>query len=400
MPNRRLLLCLGTTQALNASAMPISFIAGSLAAVSIAGNNGRFAGAPLFISLTTAAVITFFLGKKLGHWGYRVSLLSACLLGMAGNAMAAWGAWQNSLPVFLLAFAGNGAAFGLTSFARYAAAEISEPEFKGRAIGLVVLGSTLGAIAGPWLVSLGGQWAEALHAPKAIGPWVVAILIYALAWLNLFLFLKPDIRSGKPARGPAGPNPHSAWKIIRKPEIALTLLAGMSAQGAMAFIMSITPLHMHACHYPMTSISWVLSSHFLGMFGLSVLSGWLADKMGKKTSIAMGSVVLILSCWLAPRADSLLPLMLALFLLGWGWNLCFLGVSATLAATVTDEFRSRVQGVQESLINAASSLSSLMSGLAFATLGYGAMSAVGFALSVLPALVWLRDRRDSPPAKA
>lgn len=415
------LLVLAIAQALNASAMPIGFIAGSLTAVSLAGGNERFAGMPAFISLMAASVCTFYAGKRVAFLGYRRILQIAGLLGVMGFALAAYAATHRHLVGLLLAYAMTGPALGLFGFARFAAAEGVAENQKARAMGKVVLGSTVGAILGPWLITLGETLFAGVGLNPALGPWVLGCLLYALATANITWFLPTAVQAGQAAQ--AGQNKaakagqtaktvqatqaHAAtpslerdvMDLLRNPRIALALLAGVAAQAAMVFIMAITPLHMRHCHQSTQDISWVLSAHFLGMFAMSFISGWLADIFGRPKAMALGSLILLASCVLAPFASTVPLLMLALFLLGWGWSLCFMGVSATMLDGLSAGERGRLQGVNEALLNFSSSLASLLSGVAFAAFGYTGMAAVGFGISLLPLLSFAYQLRVKQLAK-
>jgi predicted MFS family arabinose efflux permease len=407
------LLVLAIAQALNASAMPIGFIAGSLTAVSLAGGNERFAGMPAFISLMAASVCTFYAGKRVAFLGYRRILQIAGLLGVMGFALAAYAATHGHLVGLLLAYAMTGPALGLFGFARFAAAEGVDENQKARAMGKVVLGSTVGAILGPWLITLGETLFAGVGLNPALGPWVLGCLLYALATANITWFLPTAVQDGQAAQGGQtaktvqathvhAPDPsleRDVMALLRNPRIALALLAGVAAQAAMVFIMAITPLHMRHCHQSTQDISWVLSAHFLGMFAMSFISGWLADIFGRPKAMALGSLILLASCVLAPFASTVPLLMLALFLLGWGWSLCFMGVSATMLDGLAPGERGRLQGVNEALLNFSSSLASLLSGVAFAAFGYTGMAAVGFGISLLPLLSFAYQLRVKQLAK-
>jgi MFS family permease len=73
------------------------------------------------------------------------------------------------------------------------------------------------------------------------------------------------------------------------------------------------------------SISLVIGAHTFGMFAFSVISGRLADRHGRVPVIAAGSAALILACLAAPLSPDVLPLAASLFLLGLGWNFCYVG---------------------------------------------------------------------------
>src|SRR5439155_1409512 len=78
------------------------------------------------------------------------------------------------------------------------------------------------------------------------------------------------------------------------------------------------------------------------------------------------------------------PLTVALFLLGLGWNLCYVGGSSLLADQLSPAERARTQGFNDLLIGLASAAGSLGSGIVFATIGYNAMGLVGAATALIP----------------
>jgi MFS family permease len=86
-----------------------------------------------------------------------------------------------------LAFGSGGAAILL---ARYAAAELSLPEQRGRATSRVV--TTVGAVAGPNLLAPAGSAAHAVGLPPLTGLYVVAPVMFACAAGILFTLLRPD----------------------------------------------------------------------------------------------------------------------------------------------------------------------------------------------------------------
>ena len=74
----------------------------------------------------------------------------------------------------------------------------------------------------------------------------------------------------------------------------------------------------------------LLLAHVVGMFGLSIVTGWLTDRWGQRATIGLGGLLLIASCALAPQNPDTLPLAVSLFLLGLGWNMCFVSGSSLL----------------------------------------------------------------------
>jgi len=155
-------------------------------------------------------------------------------------------------------------------------------------------------------------------------------------------------------------------------------------------LMSMTSLHMRGHQHSLGDISLVISSHTLGMYGPSLFSGRLVDRWDRVRIIALGAALLLLACLLAPLSPDVLPIGVALFLLGLGWNFCYVAGGTLLTDALTPAERSRGQGATDLLINLVSAASSLGSGLLFAGLGYLLITWVGFLLALVPLVLALR----------
>jgi len=97
-----------------------------------------------------------------------------------------------------------------------------------------------------------------------------------------------------------------------------------------------------------------------------------------------GGAVLVLACLAATLSPQVVPLTVALFLLGLGWNLCYVGGSSLLADQLAPQERARTQGFNDLLIGLASAAGSLGSGIVFAGIGYNAMGLVSAATALIP----------------
>jgi hypothetical protein len=86
-----------------------------------------------------------------------------------------------------------------------------------------------------------------------------------------------------------------------------------------------------------------------------------------------------------PERDEIL--FVALFLLGWGWNLGFVAGSAMLSAGVELAARARVQGLADAVIWTTSAVASLGSGAIVAAAGFSTLGFLGVAFVLAP--VWL-----------
>ncbi len=131
------------------------------------------------------------------------------------------------------------------------------------------------------------------------------------------------------------------------------------------------------------------------MFALSPVSGRLTDRFGAVPTIFAGTAVLATASLLAAAApaEGGVVLLLALFLLGWGWNLGFVAGSAMLSQHLELHERTRVQGLADALIWSSSAAASLGSGLIMAAVGYTALGILGAGMVVIPVLALRAQRR-------
>jgi MFS family permease len=152
----------------------------------------------------------------------------------------------------------------------------------------------------------------------------------------------------------------------------------------MVTVMVITSLHMKTHQHALTDISLVISAHTFGMFAFSFLSGRLTDRWGRAPVILTGAGLLVLACTLAPLSPGVLPLSASLFLLGLGWNFCYVGGSALLSDQLSPAERAKVQGANDFVIGLATAAASLVSGLIFASVGFAVIGIMGALISLLP----------------
>lgn len=118
----------------------------------------------------------------------------------------------------------------------------------------------------------------------------------------------------------------------------------------------------------MRRVGLVLGVHTAGMFALSPLSGWAVDRFGTRLVIFTGlgtlaAWVLLIIAW--PSAEgAVMPV--ALFLLGYGWNLGLVGGSSLLAHEADVPLQMRMQGFVDTVGWGASALGTVGSGVLFA----------------------------------
>lgn len=364
--------------------------AGSIAGATIGAILGEelsgrtaLAGLPGAVYVLGSALAAYPMARFMERTGRRVGLTLGFGLGIVGALIAGLAVMAHSFPGFLAGFALMGASQGATNLARYAAAEMYPLEGRARAISIVVWGGTVGAVTGPYVVRL----AETLHWDPLSSSWFVSAALFTVGSLLFTLFLHPDpgtlaVQMGEVAATTERVRPYRQILSQRRTQVAITAM--VVGQLVMVMIMAITSVHMKAHGHLLGDVSIVISAHTLGMFGLSVVSGRLADNFGRAPTIVAGVGLLALACLIAPLSQNTYLIALALFLLGLGWNFCYVAGAALLTDALTLAERGRIQGSSDTLVGVVSAVGNLGSGIVFASLGYTLMGWVSFAITLVP----------------
>jgi MFS family permease len=375
----------------------------SIVGAQISGNPA-WAGLPAAVFTLGTALSAYLLGFAMDRFGRRIGMVIGLVIGLLGAVLSAGAIGVASFPIFLAGMAFSGAARAALQLGRFAAAEVHPPEQRGRAISNVVIGGTVGAVLGPWLAGPMDQWATGAGYAEMVGPYIASFVLIALATLVVFILLRPDPRElGRevarlyPESLPNEGRIRTMSQIIRVPAAAVAIVAMVVGQTVMVMLMGITALHMKDYGHALIDVSLVISAHTFGMYAFSIFSGQLADRWGRGPVILIGAGGLVLASLLAPLSPEVIPLAAALFLLGLGWNFCYVGGSSLLADQLNHLERAKTQGFNDLLVGLATAIGSFISGLIFAALGYGMVGAIGIALSLIPLGMtlwwWVGQRR-------
>jgi len=368
------------------------------------GNHASYAGVPSAVYLLGGAFAASAWGYLMDRIGRRNGIVLGLIIGVLGNALVLYAISISSFLLFLLGMVMMGITNAAVVLGRFAAAEVNPPAQRGAAISNVVLGGTFGAVFGPLLVGPMGTFAHSLGMDELAGAYIATLALFAIASVVVLIGLRPDPRDlGRElaARYPEE-TPHGATRplleIFRQPAALTAVTAMVLGQVVMVAIMVITSLHMRGHNHNLRDISAVIASHTFGMYAFSVISGRLSDKWGRGRVILAGSLILLLACIAAPLSPNVLPLAVALFLLGLGWNFCFVGGSALLADQLSPAERGSSQGTNDLLVGLASATGSLGSGFLFAASNYTIIAIASGVIALVPlamSLLWVRKTRTA-----
>lgn len=357
------------------------------------GGGSAWAGVPSAVYLLGGAFAASAWGYLMDRLGRRNGISLGLAIGVVGTGLVIYSIDHGLLVGFLFGMLLMGVANSAIVLGRFAAAEVNPPDRRGSAISTVVLGGTFGSVFGPLIVGPTGTLVKSFGMDELSGAYAASLILFGLAALLVFVALRPDPRevglevSRLYPHINADDQARPIFTILRQPQAFAALMAMVLGQVVMVAVMVITSLHMKDHDHMLTDIATVISAHTFGMYAFSVVSGWLVDKWGRAQVILTGSVVLLLSCLTAPLSPDVLPLAVSLFLLGLGWNFCFVGGSTLLADQLSPAERARTQGTNDLLVGLASAIGSLTAGITFAALGYALVVAVGAGLSLIPIIL-------------
>lgn len=378
---------------------------GTLVATRIHGD-ATLGGVPTAAATIGTATAAGFLSGLMLRVGRRKGLLGGLAISLVGAMLAVSAVIVESIVLLLAASILTGFANGVGNLGRYIAADLVAPERRASAIGTVVWGATIGAVSGPNLVAPAGVLAESIGLPELAGAYILTVGFIGLAGLLAFVMLRPEPYAlAHPSAVTTRPDHEAAplaSALLLRPAVLVALVTLVVGQVVMVLIMTMTPIHLMDHGHGLATIGFVLSAHTFGMFALSPISGRLTDRFGSPAIIAAGlgtlGVAAVLSALAPPDGGTLLTL--ALFLLGYGWNLGFVGGSALLTRDLALGERTRVQGLADGMIWSSAAVASLFSGVIVAGTSYTALGFIGLALVVPPAVLLFLRRSVVAPAPA
>ena len=400
-PSRRtkLLVTLFVAQVCGSTAHSMSMAVGSIMAATITGTNTA-SGLPVGVAALGAALASWPLARWMARSGRRPGLALGYALGGVGTVLGMIGVTVHNFSLFLLGMTLFGLGSTSNLLARYAAADVSSGARRGRAMGLIVWGSTGGSIIGPNLLAPALALGNALGIDRTASAFLISVAGYGAAALLIELFLRPDplavarrLQSDAEPGRPLAP-PRSLGAILGDVRVQIALATLTVGQFVMISTTSTSPVYLHDQGHPVQIIGVAVSLHLGGMYVTSPLSGWLADRFGRLPTIGAGALLLIGATLLAgfvPGTDATL-VILGIFLNGVGWNMSFVAGSALLTDALSPTERASTQGLADLVMSLMGALGSSAGGMILGVWGFTILSVVGAALVLAPLAVTLLRR--------
>ena len=348
---------------------------------------GWMATLPVMGYVVGGVLSTGLVARTQSRWGRKVSFQLGLVVALVSALLCAWAVMHTQfwLLVASTLLAGYYSANG--QLYRFAAAELAVPSFREKAVSLVMAGGLIGAVVGPNLASRTQDLLGVPFAGAYLSLAVVALLSMGLmSWIQ-FPPLPPKV-SGADGGRPLG-------EIMRQPVFIVAAVGAALGYGVMNLLMAATPLAMQVCGYAFKDAALVLEWHVIGMFAPGFFTGHLIKRFGTLPIMGVGVALNAACIAIALSGVDLHQFLIALFLLGVGWNFLFTG-STTLAMTAyRPAEKDRAQAAINFCVFATMAVTSFASGALVTTQGWQWLnlgSLVPVALTGA-ALLWLASVR-------
>ncbi|MGG5885506.1 MFS transporter [Falsiroseomonas sp. HC035] len=360
---------------------------GALVGYSLASDKS-LATLPLALQMVATMAASIPAGIIFARLGRRVGFFVGAAGSFIGALTFALGIWMGDFWVYSAGAIPAGIGFGIAQHYRFAAAEVASPAYRPRAISLVMAGGVLAAIFGPELV----KHSKDMFAPFLfLGTYLLLALLPIICAVLLTMVRLP----------PAPPRPKVAtpvFEIIRRPAFLAAAGTAAMAYGTMNLLMTSTPLEMMACGFGVGASATVIQAHAVAMFGPGFFTGRLIARWGARRIIAAGVGLNVLCTGVAIQGETFGHFVVALVLLGLGWNFMFVGATTLLGEAHSTEERVRAQTANDFIVFGTVACTALASGAVHAQAGWVVLN-----LLVLPALVlalgltlWMRPAVAKP----
>ncbi len=283
--------------------------------------------------------------------------------------------------MLMFSHAALGTYIAFANFNRFAVTDGLNSHLKATAMAWVVAGGVIAAFVGPTAAS---------HL-RVIDGYADFALCYALfALLAVFATLLNHVTPTAERRDPNPPlrNPSPKRFQIRM-GLLLPMLFAASGYGLMNLLMIQASLQMSLEKINFHSISTSIQWHVFAMFAPSFITGYLVTRLGVKTVVFMGIVLIFLTSVLNLHSKGFAAMTSALILLGLGWNFTYVGAGAMLTQQLGDNSEAmRLQGINELLIAIAATAGAFLPAYLLTSAGW-INTNIGVAIVCLSLMILL-----------
>lgn len=373
-----LILCQGLFLTNNVTFIAINGLVGlSLAPIS------WMATLPVMGYVVGGAFSTSIVAKTQNRFGRKISFQLGLLVAMLSALLCAYAAlsqnfWLLVTGTFIAGYySANGQLY------RFAAAELTVVDQRDKAVSWVLAGGILGAVVGPNLAS----WTRDLFSTAFLGAYLTLSIAALIGIFVMQCIHFPEefktqhaLSDGRPLKS-----------ILKQPVFLVAVIGAALGYGVMNLLMAATPLAMQICGLPFSDTALVLEWHVIGMFAPGFFTGALIQRFGTLKIMGVGVALNFICILIALSGADLHQFLIALFLLGVGWNFLFTGSTSLAMTAYKPNERDKAQAAINFFVFSTMAFTSFGSGALITSQGWNILN-LGSLVPVIitaVALLWL-----------
>ena len=343
---------------------------------------------PILGYVVGGAISTGLVAESQARWGRKVSFQIGLVVAFCSTLLATYAVIDRNFWLLVVATVVAGYYSANGQLYRFAAAELAKPEYRERAVSLVLAGGILGGVLGPNLA----QWTQHIGKAPFAGAYAALAVIALIAMAVISMVTFPPVPPRK--KGADGGRPLSV--IMRQPVFIVSTMAAALGYGVMNILMAASPIAMQICGHPFRDAALVLEWHVIGMFAPGFFTGHLIKRFGATAILSAGVALNLLCVAIALSGVDVMHFLISMFLVGVGWNFLFTAGTALSLKAYQPEEKDKAQGAINFCIFVVMMITSFSSGALVTTQGWTLLNYISLIpISLAGAGVlwyWLHER--------
>ena len=342
---------------------------------------------PVMGYVVGGALSTSIVAKTQNKFGRKGSFQLGLLIAVLSALICAYAAftknfWLLTAGTFIAGYySANGQLY------RFAAAELVHAKQRDKAVSWVLAGGILGAVVGPNLAS----WTKNLFDTPFLGAYLSLSLVGIFGIISMqYIHFPDEFKTHHPLS--AG---RDIGVILKQPVFLVATIGAAFGYGVMNLLMAATPLAMQICGLQFSDTALVLQWHVIGMFAPGFFTGSLIKRYGPLKIMSIGVFLNLICIFIASSGIGLNQFLIALFLLGVGWNFLFTGSTSLAMSAYKPEEKDKAQAAINFFVFATMAFTSFGSGAMVTTQGWDILN-IGSLVPVIfmgLAFFWLAIKK-------
>ncbi len=388
------------SQSFTGAGMQFAFGLGPLMVITLTGS-ANLAGLSVGLIGLSRFMVAYPVGKITDTYGRKPGILFGLALALAGAIAVGYSMNLHSLAMLFGGMLVFGMGMNASQQLRVAATDMFPPHRRAQALGYIALGSLVGLVISPVVISMAEKVAPRLSMEPLGLPWLL-LPVLIIAGMTLIAFVHPDPKEiglhledyypdyVPPPQSPAGQGANfSTLTMLRNVPVRMAIVSNCAAHANMSIVMVLTSLVLSHHGHSLGAIAFSHMFHSAGMFAFTVPLGKLADRFGRDKVMFPGVATALTGAALVAFTGDFWAVTLGTYLVGLGWAAANVAATALIADHAETNERGRAIGVNESVAGAASVVMALVTGPLIQHSGLSAAGWVAVLISVPPLLMLL-----------